>query len=94
MTRRELLFRGENYVKLSKLRIGALAVVFAVFFTALGAGAVLAAQTHMVNARNYLNSALSELEAAETDKGGHRTAAINDVKSAISQVNQGIQYAQ
>jgi hypothetical protein len=81
-------------VKSSKLRIGALAVLFAIFFAALGAGAVLAAQTHMVNARNYLNSALSELEAAETDKGGHRASAISDVKAAISQVNQGIQYAQ
>ena len=26
----------------------------------------------MVNARNYLNSALNELEAASTNKGGYR----------------------
>ncbi len=51
-------------MQISKLRFTALALVFALFFAALGAGATLAAQPHMVNARSYLNSALNELEAA------------------------------
>lgn len=77
----------------SKLRIGALALLFAIFFAALGAGTALAVQNHMINARNYLNSALTELQAAQPDKGGHRANAINSVKTAIAEVNQGIQYA-
>ncbi|HET6276746.1 MAG TPA: hypothetical protein VFE16_12520 [Candidatus Cybelea sp.] len=76
-----------------KLHPVGLALAFALLFTALGAGVALAVQSHMVNARSYLNSALSELNAATVDKGGHRNAAINDVKSAINQVNLGIQYA-
>lgn len=80
-------------MKRSKLRAGALAVLFAVFFALVGAGAALAVQSHMVNARNYLNSALNELKQAQPDKGGHRNNAINDVESAINQVSLGIQYA-
>jgi hypothetical protein len=78
----------------SKMRLGALAVLFAIFFAAAGAGTALAVQSHMANAKNYLNSALSELEQAENNKGGHRANAINYVKDAISEVNLGIQYAQ
>ncbi len=77
----------------SKLRLGVLAVLFALFFAGIGAGTALAVQSHMVNARNYLNSALSELNAAQSDKGGHRVNAINYVKDAINEVNAGIQYA-
>jgi hypothetical protein len=77
----------------SKVKIGILAVLFALFFAGIGAGIGVAAQSHMINARNYLNSALSELEAAQADKGGHRANAINYVKNAISEVNAGIQYA-
>lgn len=75
----------------AKVRNGALAIFFAVFFAALGAGAALAAQGHMLNARAYLNSALSELNMATPDKGGHRLNAINSVKEALHQVNLGIQ---
>jgi hypothetical protein len=77
----------------SKVKLGILAVLFALFFAGIGAGIAVAAQTHMINARSYLNSALSELEAAQADKGGHRANAINYVKNAISEVNAGIQYA-
>jgi hypothetical protein len=48
----------------------------------------------MVNARHDLQNALSELEAAQTNKGGHRVNAINLTKQAINEVNLGIQYAQ
>jgi hypothetical protein len=78
---------------ISKIRLTALALVFAVFFGLVGAGTALAVQGHMVNARSYLNSALRELNMATPDKGGHRANAINLVKQAIYQVNIGIQYA-
>jgi Flp pilus assembly protein TadG len=84
----------QNQMTTSKLRLGVFALVFAIIFTALGAGITLAAQSHMVNARNDLQAALSQLEAAETNKGGHRVNAINYTKSAINEVNLGIQYAQ
>ena len=77
----------------SKARLGVLALVFAFVFAGIGAGVALASQPHMVNARNYLNQALTELNAANPDKGGHRENAINLVKQAITQVNEGIQYA-
>lgn len=80
-------------MKISRLRLGALALFFALFFAAVGAGVALAAQTHMVNARNYLQSALSELNAAQNNKGGHRVNAINYTKDAINEINLGIQYA-
>jgi lipopolysaccharide export LptBFGC system permease protein LptF len=77
----------------SKVKLGVLAVLFALLFAGIGAGIAVAAQNHMINARNYLNSALSELEASESNKGGHRVNAINYVKNAISEVNAGIEYA-
>jgi hypothetical protein len=85
----------ENVIMLrSKIRMGALALLFALVFAGIGAGTALAVQSHMVNARNYLQSALSELNAANANKGGHRVNAINYVKNAINEVNLGIQYAQ
>ncbi|HZY96582.1 MAG TPA: hypothetical protein VFE35_05730 [Candidatus Cybelea sp.] len=81
-------------MKISKLHLAALAVVFAIFFGFVGAGIALAAQPHMTNARTYLYDALSELNAANTNKGGHRVNAINLTKQAINEVNLGIQYAQ
>jgi hypothetical protein len=81
-------------MKLSKLRICALAVFFAIFFAAIGAGTALAVQTHMLNAKHDLENALSELNLATANKGGYRVNAINLVKQAINQVNLGIQYAQ
>ncbi|HZV76939.1 MAG TPA: hypothetical protein VFF63_04150 [Candidatus Babeliales bacterium] len=80
-------------MKTLKLRLGVL--LFALFFAAaLGAGTALAVQTHMVNARNDLQSALSELQAAQADKAGHRENAIGLINKAIEQVNLGIQAAQ
>jgi hypothetical protein len=78
-------------MKLSEKRFGALAVLFAVLFALVGAGTGQAIQNHMLSARSSLNSALSDLEAAQPDKGGHRNNAINYVKQALEQVNAGIQ---
>jgi hypothetical protein len=81
-------------IQRSRLRFGVFALLFALCFAAIGAGTVLAAQTYMINARNDLRSALTNLEDAQTNKGGHRVNAINLVKQAINEVNIGIQYAQ
>lgn len=78
----------------SKLRLSVFAILFALFFAAIGAGITLAAQTHMAQARSDLQDALGQLNQAQTNKGGHRVNAINYVKQAISEVDLGIQYAQ
>lgn len=78
---------------ISKVKLGALALVTAagLMGAGVGAGVALADQTHMTNALNDLNSAQSELQAAQPDKAGHRVAAISLVDQAINQVNLGIQ---
>jgi len=50
-------------------------------------------QPHMQNALNSLQAASGELQAAATDKGGHRARALNLVNEAIVQVQEGIAYA-
>jgi hypothetical protein len=78
-------------MQISKLRLVVAGVLTAISFSLLGAGTAYAIQTHMVNARNDLQQAQSELQQAEPDKGGHRVDAINLVQQAIDQVNLGIQ---
>jgi hypothetical protein len=81
-------------MKLNRIPKAIAAVIFAFFFAAVGAGTVLAAeQMHMQKALNSLQTALSELNAAQPDKGGHRNKAISDVQDAISQTKAGIQAA-
>ena len=50
-------------------------------------------QPHMEAAREALKNAQHELNAATADKGGHRAKAIDLVKSAIAEVEQGIEWA-
>ena len=50
-------------------------------------------QPHMVNARKMLQDARAELVLADEDKGGHRKNAIGDIDLALSQVEQGIAFA-
>jgi hypothetical protein len=83
-----------DVMQVSKPRFAALLLALAVSFGLVGAGAALAAQNHMVSARSYLNSALTELNQAQANKGGHRQNAVNLVNEAIHEVNLGIQYAQ
>jgi hypothetical protein len=78
-------------MRVSKFRLIVAGVLTAVSFTLLGAGTAYAVQTHMLTARDDLQNALSELQQAIPDKGGHRVDAINLVNQAIDQVNQGIQ---
>ena len=49
-------------------------------------------QPKMRDALGHLKSALASLNAASSDKGGHRVKAIDLTKSAIEQVEQGIKF--
>jgi len=62
---------------------------------AVGAAATpaQAAQPHMENALNSLQYALSELNKALNNKGGHRVHAIEYTKAAIQETKNGINYA-
>jgi hypothetical protein len=68
-------------------RLLALGAVIAIAFAA---GLAVANQPHMQNALGALETARSELQAAEADKAGHRKHAINLVNQAIEQVREGI----
>jgi hypothetical protein len=50
-------------------------------------------QPHMQSALDHLVAAKSELQAAASDKGGHRVRAIELVDEAISEVESGMNYA-
>lgn len=50
-------------------------------------------QPHMQAALDHLNAAKSELQAATSDKGGHRVKAIELVNDAIVQVERGMEFA-
>ena len=54
------------------------------------AGCATAAQPHMVNALNALQTARAELSVAERDKGGHLPIAIQRIDQAINQVRLGM----
>lgn len=49
-------------------------------------------QPFMERAKDNLKSALDNLEKATSDKGGYRKEAINLVRDAIDEVNEGIKY--
>jgi len=72
------------------------ALAIAVLCTFMVAGAAIAkstpstSQPHMQAALNYLHQALAELNAATSDKAGHRNQAINAVQTAINQTKAGM----
>ncbi len=65
-------------------------LIFAVGFIG---GCATGGQPTMQAALDQLQQARSELEAANSDKGGHRVAAISLVDQAIDQVREGIRFA-
>ena len=72
--------------------------VFVVLVTVIlilgySAGCATGGQPHMQAALDELRAARSELEAALSDKGGHRARAIELVDEAIGEVQAGIAYA-
>jgi hypothetical protein len=48
-------------------------------------------QPHMQSALDHLNQAKRNLEAATSDKGGHRVKAIGYVDKAIDEVKKGLE---
>ena len=58
--------------------------------TSASLGTVVPDQPHMQAALNHLMDAQRNLQAASTDKGGHRQKALDYVGKAISEVNKGI----
>jgi len=68
--------------------LGFLAVISAAGL-AFAAG-TYAAQPHMDNALAALQTAKSELQAAEANKGGHRVNAMRLIDQAMAEVRAGI----
>jgi hypothetical protein len=60
------------------------------FFAGAFTGAALAYQSHMWAAKNQLQRAYTQLQAAVPDKAGHRKQAMTLVQQAINEVNLGI----
>jgi multidrug resistance efflux pump len=58
--------------------------------TAASLGTVVPDQPHMQAALNHLMDAQRNLQAATSDKGGHRQKALDYVDKAINEVNKGI----
>ena len=82
-------------MQISKFRLAVAGVITAAGFSIVGAGAAYAVHPHMVSARDHLNQGLSELQIADPfDSGGHREQAVEMVRLAINQVNEGIDYAE
>ena len=50
-------------------------------------------QPHMDQALGHLRAAVTELERADADKGGHRANAIKLTRDAIAEVERGISFA-
>ncbi len=77
-----------------RIRLLALALASALFGSLVTGTALEAAyQPNMVSARQSLRQALTYLNQATPDKGGHRDNAINLTRQAITEVNLGIRYA-
>ena len=74
-------------------KLSTIALLVVALASGFYAGRASAVQSHMVNARNHLNTAKQQLEVANEDKGGHRVAALKLVNDAIVEVNAGIDYA-
>ena len=50
-------------------------------------------QPHMKAAVDELRAARQELNAANSDKGGHRVRAVEIIDEAINEVHAGMEYA-
>ena len=82
-------------MQISKLRLAVAGAITAAGFSLAGAGVAYAVQPHMISAKDHLNQGLSDLQAADPgDSGGHLEQAIEMVRLAINEVDQGIDYAE
>jgi hypothetical protein len=69
--------------------LGAVAVAASLGVAAIAQGN----QPHMTRAIEDLQAARAELNAAERDKGGHRTTAVGLIDQAIGEVRAGMAVA-
>ncbi|HEV8432350.1 MAG TPA: hypothetical protein VGR95_02980 [Thermoanaerobaculia bacterium] len=69
--------------------------LLAILVVVLGytAGCATGGQPHMQAALDHLRSARSELQAANSNKGGHKERAMELVDQAIGEVQAGINFA-
>ena len=82
-------------MQISKFRLAVAGVATAASFTVFGAGMAQAFQPHMVSAKDHLSKGLADLQNADPgDSGGHREQAIEMVRIAINEIDQGIDYAE
>jgi hypothetical protein len=71
----------------------ALALLFAGVFIISFVVGCASGQPHMRSALDHLLAAKSELQAATSDKGGHRVRAIQLVDEAVVEIQRGMEYA-
>ena len=76
--------------KLNRRDMAAMVALAAAFGAA---PAEAAAQPNMEKALEYCEAALSRLEAAKNNKGGHRVTAIKHLKFVIQEIKAGIDHA-
>ncbi len=76
----------------SKVQKSAFAVAIFVAGSITGGGVAMAYQSHMYAALQDLRAARAQLYSAMSDKGGHKTYAIEYVDKAIYQTEAGINY--
>lgn len=74
-------------------RLITVALLVLTIFAGYLVGCASTGQPHMNAALDELRSAKSELDSANSDKGGHRVKAIELVNEAIAEVEAGIDYA-
>jgi len=73
-------------------RFFSLLALLVVLATGFVAGRASADQPRMQAALDHLRAAKVELDAATSDKGGHRVKALAFTKDAIAEVERGIVY--
>lgn len=76
-----------------QIRLFAFLVIITLIGGYIAGCASASGQPHMNAALDELRSARQELDAAVSDKGGHRTKAIGLIDEAIAEVEAGIEYA-
>jgi hypothetical protein len=81
--------------KLSRRNFAATAATGLAALSALGASANTASayQGNMEHALSSLYQAIASLRQAPPNKGGHKERAVELIKQAIAQVQQGIEFA-
>jgi hypothetical protein len=81
---------GEQTPWVGRRRLAGIAAVTAIAAASFVGGLAIAAQPHMDNALVALQTARSEQQVAEANKGGHRVNAMRLVDQAIAEVRAGI----